>query len=138
MKPTFIAFVLAFATTAAAGPPQLDYMLHCQGCHRADGSGTPGSIPALDGFVARFLHVPGGREYLVRVPGSAQSALDDAALADLLNWIVRRFGPAEDAAAAAAYTAAEITRIRRPPLVDVDDLRAALVAQMSPREGALP
>ncbi len=138
MRPWFIAFVFVMAGVAAANPPELDYMLHCQGCHLADGSGTPGSVPALDGFVARFLSVPGGREYLVRVPGSAQSALDDAALAKLLNWIVQRFGPAEIAASSAAYTTAEITRVRRPPLVDVDDLRAELVAQMSPPTGAGP
>ena len=40
-----------------------------------------------------FLTVPGGREYLVRVPGSAQSPLSDAELARVLNWMIRAFGP---------------------------------------------
>jgi len=130
MRIAFVAFALFASTVATAGPPQLDYMLHCQGCHRADGGSTPGAVPALDDFVARFLKVPGGREFLVKVPGSAQSALDDAALAKLLNWIVNRFGPSADADGAAPYTADEVARIRRPPLIDVAGVRAALVAQM--------
>lgn len=138
MRTAYVALALFASTIAHAGPPQLDYMLHCQGCHRADGAATPGSVPALDGFVARFLTVPGGREFLVRVPGSAQSALDDAALAELLNWIVARFGPTADAAGAAPYTAAEIARFRRPPLVDVAGVRAALVEQMSERQEGGP
>ena len=39
--------------------------------------------------------VPGGREYLMRVPGTSQSELDDAQTAALLNWMVREFSPAE-------------------------------------------
>ena len=50
----------AAATSGAA----LDYALNCQGCHRPDGTGTPGTVPALAGSVAKFLKVPGGREYL--------------------------------------------------------------------------
>jgi mono/diheme cytochrome c family protein len=110
-------------------------MLHCQGCHRADGGETPGSVPALADGVARFLTVPGGREYLVRVPGSSQSALDDAALAAVLNWIVGRFGPAEAAAAAAPFTAAEVARVRRPPLADVDRVRRELLRGLEARGG---
>jgi len=137
MKFVAAAFAFFACASAAAGTPEIDYMLHCQGCHRADGGATPGSVPALDGFVARFLTVPGGREYLVRVPGSAQSALGDEDLADLLNWLVARFGPADDAGRAAPYTAVEITHWRAVPLVDVEQTRADLVAQMeSPGAGA--
>jgi len=57
--------------------PALDYAVTCQGCHRADGAGTPGTVPALAGSVGKFLRVPGGREFLVRVPGVAQAPLDD-------------------------------------------------------------
>jgi hypothetical protein len=136
MTRTCLILALFASAVARAGPPEIDYMLHCQGCHRADGAGTPGSVPAFEGSVARFLGVPGGREFLVRVPGSAQSGLDDAALAQLLNWIVNRFGPAADAAAAAPYTAAEVARFRHPPLVDVDGVRAGLVAAMADGDGA--
>src|SRR6185503_18374901 len=92
-RPSLKVVVLGTLGWAAvvAADPALDYTLNCQGCHRADGAGTPGSVPALAGSVARFLAVPGGREYLVRVPGVSQAGLDDAALADVLNWMVDRF-----------------------------------------------
>jgi len=138
MKYACLTLAIFASTVAHAGPPQIDYMLHCQGCHRADGAGTPGAVPALENSVARFLTVPGGREYLVRVPGSAQSALGDAALAELLNWIVKRFGPVPDAADAVPYTAAEVARYRGAPLVDVAGVRDALVAGMPPSPVSTP
>jgi hypothetical protein len=105
-------------------------MLHCQGCHLADGSGSPGAVPSLHG-VGRFLHTSRGREYLIRVPGSAQSPLGDAALAALLDWIVVRFDPEMAAAGFRGFDAAEIARWRRPPLTEVDALRAELLAELS-------
>jgi mono/diheme cytochrome c family protein len=101
-------------------------MLHCQGCHLADGSGSPGKVPALRGTVAQYLTIPEGREYVVRIPGVSQSPLDDAELAAVLNWVAGRFGPAAAAAAVAPYTADEVARARRPALTDVTSLRSAL------------
>lgn len=121
---------VAVAAPAAAESPQVLYMLHCQGCHRPDGSGLPGAVPALRGQVARFLTVPGGREFLVRVPGAASAPVDDAELAAVLNWIVARFGPAAAAEAAAPYTAAEVGRLRHDPLLEVAARRAALVERL--------
>jgi len=118
------------APPAAAESPHVLYMLHCQGCHLPDGSGSPGAVPALRGEVARFLAVPGGREFLVRVPGAATAPLGDADLAAVLNWIVARFGPAAEAAAADPYTASEVGRLRREPLVDVAGARAVLVGRL--------
>src|SRR5207244_3649098 len=120
--------VLAPGVAAAEGTsgPALDYAVTCQGCHRADGTGTPGSVPALAGSVGRFLRVPGGREFLVRVPGVSQSALDDASLAAVLNWILDRFG-GEMPASFARYEAPEVGRLRRDPLADVERVRAALL-----------
>jgi hypothetical protein len=117
---------------ARAEDPALDYMLNCQGCHLADGHGTPGSVPALAGSVARFLNVPGGREYLGRVPGVAQAALEPGATAALLSWVVMRFDREHLPADFQPYAAEEIVRMRRSPLVDVDRVRASLVAQMPP------
>jgi mono/diheme cytochrome c family protein len=129
---TPLLLAMVFALTAQAETPQVDYLLQCQGCHRADGGGTPGSVPAFAGAVGRFLEVPGGREYLVRVPGSAQSPLDDAELAALLNWIVTRFGPTDPDRGFTPFTAAEVTRVRRPPLTDVGRVRRELLALMDP------
>ena len=64
------ALVLLVASSAASGAgaesAAVNYLLHCQGCHRADGAGKPGAVPSLAGEVARFLTVPGGRAFLVR------------------------------------------------------------------------
>ena len=112
----------AVATSGAA----LDYALNCQGCHRADGTGTPGTVPALAGSVAKFLTVPGGREYLSRVPGAAQAPLDDAALAAVLNWMLDRFDRADVPADFRPYTADEVGRLRTDPLTDVTTRRALI------------
>ncbi|MGH7820703.1 MAG: c-type cytochrome [Candidatus Binatia bacterium] len=126
--------VLAAASGAARadGDPALDYMLNCQGCHRAEGAGTAGSVPALSGSVARFLAVPEGREFLVRVPGVAQSVLDDERLAALLNWLVTRFDAGHVPKDFRRYTAAEVARLRRRPLTDVEGLRRRLLADIEP------
>jgi mono/diheme cytochrome c family protein len=121
---------LGAASPSRAEPPEILYMLQCRGCHLPDGAGTPGVVPPFAGQVGRFLTVPGGREFLVRVPGSAQSPLSDAELAEVLNWIVRRFGPDEVARSFAPYTAEEVAHVRRPPLTDVDSVRRALVAEI--------
>src|SRR5262249_50520820 len=123
-----LAAVIGIAPLAgAASGPALDYTLNCEGCHRADGSGTPGSVPALQGSVARFLASPGGREYLVRVPGVAQAPLDDAALAGVLNWLLEHFDHAHVPADFTPYDAEEVARLRKQPLVDVEGTRNRLL-----------
>lgn len=118
---------LVLAAAAARADPATDWMLHCRGCHGAEGAGAGEAVPRLAGEVARFLAPPGGREFLVRVPGVAQSELDDARLAALLTWMVRRFGPADLATASAPFTADEVGRLRRRPLIDVAGARRALL-----------
>ena len=121
----------ALPPAAHAGSSHVDYMLQCQGCHLPDGSGKPGAVPSLRNCVGRYLTVPGGRDYLVRVPGSSQSPLTDAELAGVLNWMIERFGPDEVAQSFVPYSAKEIERVRRPPLTDVDGLRRELLARLS-------
>jgi hypothetical protein len=113
--------------------PRIAYMLECQGCHGADGSGAPGAVPSLVNSVGRFLRVPGGREYLIRVPGSAQSPLGDAELAAVLDWLVRSFGPAEVAADFAPFRPDEVARHRAQPLVDVEAVRRELLRRIEGR-----
>jgi hypothetical protein len=127
-----LAGALALAAAAAADPPpaqdpRVDYMLQCQGCHLADGSGSPGAVPDLRG-VARLAALPGGREYVARVPGSASAALSDARLAALLTWVVAEFGPPAAAAAVAPFRADEVAAWRARPYADPRAARAALVA----------
>ena len=113
------------------GQAHIDYMLKCQGCHRPDGSGDKVSNPPMTGIVARFLNVPGGREYLGRVPGVATTDLDNARLADLLNWTLYRFDRANVPPDFTPYGSTEIGRLRASPLrVEAASTRATLVAKM--------
>jgi len=131
-----VLVVLSAAPTLA--DPQTDYMLHCRGCHGPDGSGAPGAAPSFRGQVAKFLWVPGGREYLIRVPGTAQSELSDARTAALLNWIVHEFSAEEIPADFIPYAEGEITRHRRLPLTDVVATRAALIRAIQAQASAAP
>lgn len=107
------------------------YMLQCQGCHRPDGTGTMATAPPMTGMVARFLAVPGGREYLGRVPGVATAVLSDAELAQLLNWTLYRFDAAHVPAGFQPYTAAEIGALRRHPLrTEAKAVRAQLITEL--------
>jgi len=126
----------ALAALLAAGPARAEparalYALHCQGCHLADGTGKPGEVPSFAGSLGRFLEVAGGRAFLVQVPGAATSALSDAELALVLNWMVRAFGPADAAARLVPYDAAEVARLRATPFADVARVRAALVRRIA-------
>jgi len=130
---TLAAFACLFAATARAEDPRVDYMLQCQGCHLADGSGAPGAVPDLRGSLGRFLAVPGGREYLVRVPGAAQSALTDQRLAAVLDWMIREFGPEEAAADLEPYRAEEVAGWRAKPYAEVQTVRRELLSRIDAR-----
>ena len=118
---------LFVATAAGAEGPELSYTLNCMGCHQSDGAGVPGKVPELKKRMGLFLQVPGGREYLVQVPGTAQSSLDDSEVAGVLNWMLREFSPDEMPADFNPYTEAEVARIRTP-LVYVSPTRKRLLA----------
>jgi mono/diheme cytochrome c family protein len=126
-----LAAALVAGGAARAQDPAVDYMLQCQGCHLADGAGAPGAVPDLRGRVALLARAPGGREYLVRVPGVAQAQLSDARLATLLDFVVRRFGPADAAAAVAPFTPAEVAEWRAHPYADPSRARATLLRQLA-------
>ncbi|MDH3643047.1 MAG: hypothetical protein OES38_13180, partial [Gammaproteobacteria bacterium] len=108
---------------------------HCQGCHLRAGEGAPGSVPRMNGYVGNFLRVPGGREFLVQVPGSANAALDDAALAELLNWMLLTMSPNELPRPWQRYTAQEVGALRAEPLREVETVRAELVMRIAQSAG---
>jgi mono/diheme cytochrome c family protein len=105
---------------------QADYMLNCQGCHLPDGSGATGKVPSLRTSLAPLTRTAAGRRYLVQVPGAAQSALSDAELAQVLNWMVRNLC-ARVPAQFTEFTAAEVAGYRATPLVAVRATRARLL-----------
>ena len=108
------------------------WTLNCQGCHRADGMDTDETAPSLAGTVAKFLHAPGGREYLSEVPGVATSALGDADLAEVMNWMLYRFDRPHVPANFQPYTAEEVGRLRQTPLhIEASKVRNKLLQQAS-------
>jgi mono/diheme cytochrome c family protein len=115
---------------ALAETPEQLYMLNCWGCHRPHGEGIPGTAPPLRG-AADFLRVPGGRDYLIEVPGVAQSALDDAQVAAVMNWIIESFSADRITDGFAPYTREEVAKIRATRLMDLKQARSSLMSEMA-------
>ena len=135
MRPAVLLLLLAASSGWATEPAEADYMLNCQGCHLPNGSGFPArQVPDLRNQMGRFLSVPGGREFLVQVPGSAQTALNDADLARLLNWMLLRFSAAQLPANFQPYTAAEVGALRKQPLARVSEVRSELLERIARQE----
>ena len=131
-------FLWLLPSAVVRADPSTDYILHCRGCHRPDGSGVPGAAPSFRGQLAKFLWVPGGREYLIRVPGTAQSELSDGRVAALLNWMLLNFSAAALPADFAPIREEEVARYRHVPLSDVGATRRALVQAIEAREATTP
>ena len=129
----FITAVLLLSSldiaVASNYTPKVNYTLHCQGCHLVDGSGTEGKVPALKNEVGRFLEVSGGREYLIQVPGTSQSPMSDAEIAEVLNWILENFSADQLPAGFVPYTTQEVSNVRLQPLANVSAVREDLLAR---------
>lgn len=126
------ALLVHAAAPARAASPAINYALHCQGCHLADGRETPGLVPKLTGTMGRFAEIPEGRAYLVRLPNIASAPLSAEDTARLLNWLVVRFGERESASSAelVAFTPAEVASGRERPLIDIESARRAVVERL--------
>jgi mono/diheme cytochrome c family protein len=129
------ACVLGAWLGAAQADPFTDYILHCRGCHRPDGSGVAGAAPSFRGQLGKFLWVPGGREYLMRVPGTAQSELSDARTAALLNWMLHEFSAEEIPTDFVPFSEEEVAHYRRPPLTDAAARRRQLLQAIAAQRG---
>jgi mono/diheme cytochrome c family protein len=135
MRPALTAAATLMAAAllrSAHATPQQDYILYCMGCHGDQAQGVAGKVPPLAGSVALFMRSPEGRNYVLRVPGAANSALGDAQLAAVLNWLAERFPPAgPDAPRSTPFTAAEVSELRRTPLADVSERRREVVRALA-------
>ena len=131
MRALFLAVAFASLPALAGAGPQRDFQTHCAGCHQMDGSGAPKSgIPDMRHAVGHFLRLPEGRNFLVKVPGTANSSLNHADTAAMLNWMVVAFSRDEVPADFRPYTAQEVARLRREAFHDVPGTRAAIVQRL--------
>lgn len=129
---------VAFALVAVAGvagsqahasPPQ-DYMLYCMGCHGPEARGVPGKIPPLAGALPLYMRIPAGRDYVLRVPGAANSVLSDAQLAAVLNWLAAR-DAVPGAEPVKPFTTEEVAHVRHTPLANVLATRGEVVRELA-------
>jgi hypothetical protein len=121
------ALCLATVGTAWGYQPAVNYQLRCMGCHLADGSGQSGRVPSIRRTLVLFSSSPRGRDYVIRVPGVAQSPLSDADTAALLNWMARTLSDLKLPPGFADYSAAEVHGARAHPLAQVSTIRARLL-----------
>jgi len=92
--------------------------------------------PPLASSLALFMRSAEGRNYLLRVPGAANSVLTDAQLAAVLNWLAASYG-APGEAPPVPFTVAEVTQVRRTPLPDVQARRREVIRALA-ATGAAP
>ena len=65
--------------------------------------------------VGFFLHSAEGRDFLIRVPGVAHSALDDFEITELMNWLLQSFSAAQLPATFTPFTVDEVAGLRQDP-----------------------
>ena len=128
---SLLATVTLFAFSSAHASPQQDYILYCMGCHGTQAEGVPGKVPPLAHALGRYMRLPEGRNYILRVPGAANSVLSDAQLAAVLNWLAQTFDSDELSSEVPLFTAAEVTSQRHSPLASVLATRREVVRALA-------
>ena len=128
-----VSAVVAWSAGVPAGElsAEANYMIHCMGCHLADGAGNPPEVPDVRSEMGRMLAIPGGREYLVQVPGAAQAPISDAALAAVVNYMLETFSSETLPRDYRPLTAEEVAEWRRHWLPDVASVREELLAALA-------
>lgn len=121
------AAALAVAGSANADP-HADYLLYCRGCHLANGEGVPPEVPTLVNELGRLLASAEGREYIVRVPGVSQTAMNDQDLAAMLNWVMTEFNSDTLPDNFKPYSAEEVGEARKKVLQDPLRTRAKILS----------
>jgi mono/diheme cytochrome c family protein len=106
-----------------------NYMIHCQGCHMADGSGREPDVPSL-APLGRFTALDAGRRYLTQVPGASQAPISDRELAAVLNWVLVTYSAAALPPDFLGYTEEEVARSRHDRPLDILAVRRSLLAEL--------
>ena len=116
-------------TETARAAARFDYLLHCSGCHRPDGTGAPPDVPSLRGPMGLLMATADGRAYIARVPEVAQAPLGDDALTRLLNWVLLEFNADTLPAGFRPLNSAEVGAARVSVLADPLRARAAILGR---------
>jgi hypothetical protein len=122
-----IALFWTAADQAWAYQPVVNFQINCMGCHLADGAGQAGRVPSIRRTLVLFSATREGRDYIVRVPGVAQSPLSDEDTAALLNWMARNLSDVKLPPGFADYSEAEVQSLRHRPLARVSAERTRLL-----------
>lgn len=106
--------------------PRADYLLHCGGCHLADGRGVPPEVPTLISTLGPIVASQDGRDYIVRVPGASQTPLTDEQLAQVMNWVLTNFNAETLGSNFRPLTGNEVGKARQRVLADPVRFRKSL------------
>ncbi len=133
-----IALGAALAALASAAPAtdfgRQNYLLHCSGCHLPDGSGSkPNDVPTLPGIPGHFASIPEGRAFLTQVPGIAYSSLNDAEVAEILNWTLQEFSRETLPEDFQPFTTEEVARLRAERPAEIFKVRSAVLERLRER-----
>lgn len=123
---------VAIAQSDAA--ERFNWQMNCQGCHHPNGEGNEArGIPPLEKLEG-FQKISEGREFLIRVPGMARSALSDEELTQLANWMMDEFSTPGTEPDWPSYSVEEVAELRKRPITDgIVEQRAALLARIASR-----
>ena len=92
---------------------------------------APPEVPSLRDTMGLFTTSKQGRAYLVRVPGVAQSRLNDEELAEVINWVLTEFNAASLPENFRPFTAKEVAAVRGDILADPVGYRGELLAELA-------
>ena len=125
-RSVLVAALLLGVFSSVRADPEVDYLLHCSGCHMPDGSGLDQVVPTLHDVIGRMVAEPAGRAYIVRVPGASQAPINDRKLAEVINWMLAEFSSETLPDNFEPFTGSEVGRSRSQLLADPLKLRAEL------------
>jgi|TARA_Y100000310_G_scaffold192952_1_gene192883 hypothetical protein len=132
--PVLVLVVICLVASAdSTADARVNYLLHCGGCHLPDGSGVPPEVPSLLGDPGKIIALPQGRDYLMRVPGVSQALLDNADLAEVINYMMTEFNGDSLPRDFKRFTEDEVTEARVRVLADPAKRRAELWGQYEDR-----
>lgn len=118
---------------ASTMSPKAMYLLRCSGCHHANGTGAvEAGVPPFPGFIGPLMSDADGRKYVTQVPGVAGAGLSNAQIAEVLNYIVLRWGGNAETQPN-KFTGEEVDHLRSDRLANIVEFRRKIVARLAER-----